>query len=79
MGTISISDYKFILAAGYENREGDLIAVMDARIKLFKRSDIPPVHENDATFLQGKIILDNAFPWSLMILLKGEQQVSQGS
>jgi hypothetical protein len=69
--------YFAILAASYEDGEGDLVTVMDARFKLFKRSDIPPVHKNDATLLQGEIVLENAFPWSLMISLKGEEYFSE--
>ncbi len=66
-----------ILASSYEDCEGDLIAVMDARFKLFERSDIPSVHKNDTTFLQGEILLEDAFPWSLMISLKGEKYISE--
>ncbi len=64
-----------ILAASYEDSEGDLIAVMDARFKLFKRRDIPSVHKNDATFLQGEIFLEDALPWPLVMSLKGEKYI----
>jgi len=52
---------------------------MNARFKLFKGSDVPAVHENDATFLQGEILLEHAFPGPLVMSLEGDERVSQGS
>jgi hypothetical protein len=66
------------LASRYEDGKSDLIAVMNSSFELFKGSDIPPVHENDATFLQGEIFLEDALPWPLVVCLKGDEHIAQG-
>jgi hypothetical protein len=48
---------------------------MDLCFKLFKGSDVPSIDENDATLLQRVILLEDTFPWTLVISLEGDEYV----
>jgi hypothetical protein len=41
-------------------------------------SDIPSVQENDPAFLQGEILLEKAFPRTLVMGLESEEYIPQG-
>jgi hypothetical protein len=50
---------------------------MNFCLELFKRSDIPPINEDDATFLQGEIFLEDPSPRPFVMSLEGSEHVSQ--
>jgi hypothetical protein len=67
-----------LLSPGYKDRKGELIPIEDFCVELLERSNIPSVQENDPAFVQGEILLEEAFPWTLMVGLESDEHIPQG-
>jgi len=67
-----------ILASCYKDRKGELIPIMDFCFELLEGSDIPSVQENDPAFVQGEVLLEKAFPWTLVMGLESDEHIPQG-
>jgi len=66
------------LPPGDKDGKSDLVSIMNHRFELFGGSGIPPVHEDDVPFLQREILLEDVLPGSLVMPLKGDEDLSQG-
>jgi hypothetical protein len=62
----------------YKDRKGELIPIVDVCFEILERSNIPSIHKNDAAFLQGEILLEDALPGPLVMSLKSDEYLSQG-
>jgi hypothetical protein len=67
-----------LLPPGYKDRKGELIPIVDFCFEILKRRGIPPVDEDDASFLQGKILLEKMSPWALVVCLECDEHIPQG-